>query len=205
MPVIFMSGYDSGEATARAMKAGAVAFLTKPLDVDALLRAIEHAIEAQPRHAWSRRGGLKNSCESDALMSPRAMSEFIVPAADSTGSGHTTSCSQYGARRSVRREKCRRLPRERLVKLKKGPMSGVRIHEKHGVRKVLDQPIRVRDGDHFVANAVDDERRLVDALEIGEAGLRRLLPLPERRHLCGDDVRSGCRVEVLCCVVQASQ
>ena len=26
------------------MKAGAVAFLTKPLDADALLRAIEHAI-----------------------------------------------------------------------------------------------------------------------------------------------------------------
>ena len=44
MPVILMSGYDSGEATARAMKAGAVAFLTKPLDVDALLRAIERAI-----------------------------------------------------------------------------------------------------------------------------------------------------------------
>ena len=27
------------------MKAGAVAFLTKPLDADALLRAIQHAIE----------------------------------------------------------------------------------------------------------------------------------------------------------------
>ena len=44
MPVIFMSGYDAGEATVRAMNAGAVAFLTKPLDADALLRAIEHAI-----------------------------------------------------------------------------------------------------------------------------------------------------------------
>jgi FixJ family two-component response regulator len=44
MPVILMSGCDSGEVSARAMKAGAVAFLPKPLDVDALLRAIEHAI-----------------------------------------------------------------------------------------------------------------------------------------------------------------
>ena len=43
MPVILISGYDSGEVTALA-KAGAVAFLTKPLDADALLRAIEHAI-----------------------------------------------------------------------------------------------------------------------------------------------------------------
>ena len=45
MPVIFISGYDDVEMTVRAMKAGAVAFLTKPLDADALLRAIEHAIE----------------------------------------------------------------------------------------------------------------------------------------------------------------
>ena len=34
-----------GRPTVRAMKAGAVAFLTKPLDADALLRAIEHAIK----------------------------------------------------------------------------------------------------------------------------------------------------------------
>jgi FixJ family two-component response regulator len=44
MPVILISGYDAGDATVRAMKAGAVAFLTKPLDADALLRAIEQAI-----------------------------------------------------------------------------------------------------------------------------------------------------------------
>ena len=44
MPVILISGNDVGEATVRAMKAGAVAFLTKPLDADALLRAIEDAI-----------------------------------------------------------------------------------------------------------------------------------------------------------------
>ena len=44
MPVIFISGYDAGEVMDRAMNAGAVAFFTKPLDADALLRAIEHAI-----------------------------------------------------------------------------------------------------------------------------------------------------------------
>jgi FixJ family two-component response regulator len=44
MPVILISGHDAGEAMDRAMKAGAVAFLTKPLDADALLHAIEHAI-----------------------------------------------------------------------------------------------------------------------------------------------------------------
>jgi FixJ family two-component response regulator len=45
IPVIFISGYDAGDATVRAMNAGAVAFLTKPLDADVLLRAIEHAIK----------------------------------------------------------------------------------------------------------------------------------------------------------------
>ena len=44
MPVILISGNDIGEATDRGTKAGAIAFLTKPLDADALLRAIEGAI-----------------------------------------------------------------------------------------------------------------------------------------------------------------
>ena len=54
MPVILISGYESGEVTARA-KAGAVAFLTKPLDADALLRAIEHAI-GRSRSTLGREG-----------------------------------------------------------------------------------------------------------------------------------------------------
>jgi FixJ family two-component response regulator len=44
MPVILISGHDVGEATVGLMKAEAVAFLMKPLDVDALLRAIEDAV-----------------------------------------------------------------------------------------------------------------------------------------------------------------
>ena len=55
MPVILISGYDSGNVTARAMKAGAVAFLTKPLDADALLRAIERAI-GRSRSTLGREG-----------------------------------------------------------------------------------------------------------------------------------------------------
>ena len=54
MPVILISGYDSGEVTARA-KAGAVAFLTKPLDANALLRAIEHAM-GRSRSTLGREG-----------------------------------------------------------------------------------------------------------------------------------------------------
>jgi FixJ family two-component response regulator len=45
MPIIFISGHGDVPTTVRAMKAGAVEFLTKPLDGDALLKAIGQAIE----------------------------------------------------------------------------------------------------------------------------------------------------------------
>jgi FixJ family two-component response regulator len=44
MPIIFISGYGDVRTTARAMKAGALEFLTKPLDDALLAVAIEDAI-----------------------------------------------------------------------------------------------------------------------------------------------------------------
>jgi FixJ family two-component response regulator len=45
MPIIFITGYGDIPMTVRAMKAGAVEFLTKPFDDEVLLKAIRHAIE----------------------------------------------------------------------------------------------------------------------------------------------------------------
>jgi FixJ family two-component response regulator len=45
MPIIFISGHGDVPMTVRAMKAGAIEFLTKPLSSDALLSAIRDAIE----------------------------------------------------------------------------------------------------------------------------------------------------------------
>jgi FixJ family two-component response regulator len=45
MPIIFITGYGDIPMTVRAMKAGAVEFLTKPLGDEALLGAIRSAIE----------------------------------------------------------------------------------------------------------------------------------------------------------------
>ena len=45
MPIIFISGYGDVPMTVRAMKAGAMEFLTKPLGTEPLLNAIRHAIE----------------------------------------------------------------------------------------------------------------------------------------------------------------
>ena len=45
MPIIFITGFGDVPMTVRAMKAGAVEFLTKPLGNDVLLSAIRNAIE----------------------------------------------------------------------------------------------------------------------------------------------------------------
>jgi FixJ family two-component response regulator len=45
MPIIFLTGYGDVPTTVRAMKAGAVEFLTKPFDAEVLLMAIRQAIE----------------------------------------------------------------------------------------------------------------------------------------------------------------
>ena len=45
MPIIFITGYGDVPTTVRAMKAGAVEFLTKPFSDDTLLNAIRQAIE----------------------------------------------------------------------------------------------------------------------------------------------------------------
>jgi FixJ family two-component response regulator len=45
MPIISITGYGDLPTTVRAMKAGAVEFLTKPFGDDVLLGVIRHALE----------------------------------------------------------------------------------------------------------------------------------------------------------------
>src|SRR5262245_65934959 len=44
MPIIFLTGYGDVPMTVRAMKAGALEFLTKPFDADELIRATREAL-----------------------------------------------------------------------------------------------------------------------------------------------------------------
>ena len=53
-PVIFLTGRGDIPTTVRAMKAGAVDFLTKPVDADALLAAIDNARERESRDREAR-------------------------------------------------------------------------------------------------------------------------------------------------------
>src|SRR5215831_11901518 len=45
MPIIFITGHGDVPMSVKAMKAGAVEFLTKPIDDEALLTAIRHALK----------------------------------------------------------------------------------------------------------------------------------------------------------------
>lgn len=57
MPIIFLSGQGDVPSTVRAMKQGAVDFLTKPADPDHVLAAVRQALarDVQERHARTQR------------------------------------------------------------------------------------------------------------------------------------------------------
>jgi FixJ family two-component response regulator len=62
MPIIFVTGYGDVPMTVRAMKAGAVEFLTKPFREEVLLSAIASALERS-------RAALEQQAEMQALRS----------------------------------------------------------------------------------------------------------------------------------------
>ena len=65
MPIIFITGYGDVPTSVRAMKAGAVEFLTKPFNDDVLLDAIRHALERS-------RIALREDAEMEVLRSSYA-------------------------------------------------------------------------------------------------------------------------------------
>ena len=54
-PVVFLSGQADIPASVRAMKAGALDFLVKPVDADTLLAAVGHAVEVDQARRQSLR------------------------------------------------------------------------------------------------------------------------------------------------------
>jgi len=70
MPIIFITGYGDVPMTVRAMKAGAVEFLTTPYDDEELLRALQQAIEGS-HAALSREAELRSIRDSYASLSHR--------------------------------------------------------------------------------------------------------------------------------------
>jgi len=70
MPIIFVTGQGDVPKTVRAIKAGAVEFLTKPFDHDVLLEAVRQALE-QSRDAGVREARLAALRHRYATLTPR--------------------------------------------------------------------------------------------------------------------------------------
>jgi FixJ family two-component response regulator len=70
MPIIFITGHGDVPMTVKAMKAGATEFLTKPLEDDVLLSAIQHALE-RSRAALDRESELQELRDCYAALSRR--------------------------------------------------------------------------------------------------------------------------------------
>ena len=79
IPIVFLTGHGNIPASVQAMKAGAVEFLTKPLDEQKLLQAIQEAIERDRRtrqqHAEIRE--LRERYESLTAREQQVMQEVV--------------------------------------------------------------------------------------------------------------------------------
>jgi FixJ family two-component response regulator len=79
IPIVFLTGHGNIPASVQAMKAGAVEFLTKPLDEQKLLQAIQEAIERDRRtrqqHAEVRE--LRERYESLTAREQQVMQEVV--------------------------------------------------------------------------------------------------------------------------------
>lgn len=79
IPIVFLTGHGDIPASVQAMKAGAVEFLTKPLDEQKLLQAIQEAIERDRRtrqeHAETR--DLRERYESLTAREQQVMQEVV--------------------------------------------------------------------------------------------------------------------------------
>lgn len=70
VPIIFITGHGDVPKTVQAMKAGAVEFLTKPFNNDALLSAVRQALE-RSRAALGQRAEITELQERYSSLSPR--------------------------------------------------------------------------------------------------------------------------------------
>ena len=79
IPIVFLTGHGNIPASVKAMKAGAVEFLTKPFDEEELLRAVQEAIERDRRtrqqHAELRE--VRDRYESLTAREQQVMQEVV--------------------------------------------------------------------------------------------------------------------------------
>jgi FixJ family two-component response regulator len=70
IPIVFLTGHGNIPTSVKAMKAGAVEFLTKPVDASDLLRAIQEAVE-RDRRTRQRREAMRMLRNRHGLLTAR--------------------------------------------------------------------------------------------------------------------------------------
>ena len=125
-PIIFMTGHGDIPMSVQAMKAGAVEFLTKPFQEEAMLRAVAAAIE-RDRVAHQERLEMAELAGRHARLTPR---EREVMASVVTGLLNKQVAAELGAS-----EKTIKVHRARVMqKMEAGSLADlVRMAEKLGV------------------------------------------------------------------------
>jgi RNA polymerase sigma factor (sigma-70 family) len=77
MPIIFITGHGDVPMTVKAMKAGAVEFLTKPFGDEALLSAIRHSVE-RSKVALRREAETETLRDCYASLTPREKEVLVL-------------------------------------------------------------------------------------------------------------------------------
>ena len=78
IPIIFMTGYGDIPMSVRAMKAGAVEFLTKPFRDEDLLNAVDRAVKRGHQFEQSKNAPTpKQPCPEDELRREFSFSEIV--------------------------------------------------------------------------------------------------------------------------------
>jgi len=77
MPIIFITGYGDVSQSVRAMKAGALEFLTKPFREDVLVSAIRHALE-RSRRTLEHDAKMKALRQSYESLTPREREVMVL-------------------------------------------------------------------------------------------------------------------------------
>jgi FixJ family two-component response regulator len=112
IPIIFVTGHGDIPTTVRAMKAGAVEFLTKPVKSRDLLVAIRAAIE-RGRVSYRAQREVAALRERYERLTPREREVLPLPRACSTSRPPASSLPRSGRSSSTARTSCRTWKRSR--------------------------------------------------------------------------------------------
>lgn len=131
LPVIFLTGHGDIPTTVRAMKAGAVDFLTKPVNREALLAAVEAAI-AQDAKARAMRETLRELHARYETLTPR---ERQVLGGVISGHPNKQIAAELGtAERTIKAHRAQVMDKMRVSSLAELVQACDRLEARYGMR-----------------------------------------------------------------------